>query len=263
MDDEQKPFDIVSIVILMLIAVANDALEIVFDLLAATGIGLPGEAIMKPIDFLIDGVVTSWFFMKLGFGGPSLAQLLDDVLEVFGVPGRTICVGFGIYLANHPKSKLGQIAQVATTVGGGGTGVVSEMGEAAKGVQAAEQLGESTEGAAKTVETGTGTEETSDGAKRKGGGAGTEGGGQESEERASGGGDEAEAARRKRELELELGEPETPEEEMEKTFEETPMMDYAPQEEDDDTQKPKLLDVRSPKKGPSSAPPAEENRKAA
>lgn len=127
MDEQEKPFDTVSIVILMIISLGNDAVEVFFDILAATGIGLPGEAIMEPINFMVDCIITPWFFMKCGFGGPSLAQILDDVLSLVGIPGRTICVGFGIYVANNPNSFLGKIGKTAAAIETGNeTGLASK-----------------------------------------------------------------------------------------------------------------------------------------
>ena len=133
MDEQEKVFDTTSIVMLLTISVANDAAEIFFDLLAATGIGLPGEAIMEPINFLVDCIVTPWFFIKCGFGGPTIAQLLDDFLSFVGVPGRTLSVAFGIYVANNPQSFLGRIGALAATVETGGeAALVSEGAEAAQ-----------------------------------------------------------------------------------------------------------------------------------
>lgn len=133
MDEKTKPFDTVSIVLLMLLSVGNDGLEIIFDLLAATGVGIGGEAIMEPINIAMDAIVTFWFFAKCGFGGPSIAQLLDDILEVVGIPGRTICVGFGIYLANNPNSFLGKIGGTVAAIETGGEGALAkEAGGAMK-----------------------------------------------------------------------------------------------------------------------------------
>lgn len=135
---QEKPFDAVSIVILMLLAVANDAAEIFFDLLALTGIGLAGQAIMKPIDLAMDGLVTFWFFSKVGFGGPLILQFVDDILQIFFIPGRTICVGLGIFMANNPK--LAQVTQLAVAIetgGAAGLGELAEAGEATGGAAAA------------------------------------------------------------------------------------------------------------------------------
>lgn len=111
MDERKKTFDEVSIVIMVLLALGNDGAEIFFDLLAATIVGLPGEAIMEPINLAMDGIFTFWFFAKCGFGGPSIIQLVDDLLELVGIPGRTICVVAGILIANNPK--LAAVAEMA------------------------------------------------------------------------------------------------------------------------------------------------------
>jgi len=166
MDEQEKPFDIVSIVILMMIGLANDAAEIVFDLLAATVVGLPGEAIMEPINLLVDGLITTWFFLKLGFGGPAAIQLVDDVLELFGVPGRTICIGLGIWIANHPKSAISKGVQLAATVETGGAGAASE---AAEGAEAAGNLGAAAaEGEAAAAKAGTAMEGAPSAAEKTG-----------------------------------------------------------------------------------------------
>jgi hypothetical protein len=144
MDEQEKPFDTVSIAILMIVAIANDIAEIIADLIAIPLAGVD-EIIMEPIDFLIDAIVTTWFFMKCGLGAPALAQVLDDVLESIGVPGRTICVGFGIYLANHPKSALGKIGQAVATVESGG-----ESG-AMEGLQEGETVAKEAESTAATA----------------------------------------------------------------------------------------------------------------
>lgn len=173
MDEQNKPFDTVSIVILILISLANDAAEVFFSLLAATGIGLAGEAIMEPINFCVDCIVTPWFFMKCGFGGPTMAQLLDDVLSTIGIPGRTVCVVFGIYVANNPGSFFGRVGQVVATVETGGeAGLVSEGAGALqageKAAQEAENLGSTAikaEGGAATAGAETGS--TADTARAK------------------------------------------------------------------------------------------------
>ncbi len=149
MDEQEKPFDTVSIVILVLISLANDAAEVFFDILAATVVGLPGEAIMEPINFLVDCIVTPWFFIKCGFGGPSLAQILDDLLSLVGIPGRTICVVFGIYVANNPNSFFGRIGQTAAAIETGGeAGALSKEAGTLEAGEKAAQEAKSVEGTA-------------------------------------------------------------------------------------------------------------------
>lgn len=153
MDDKEMPFSTVDIVFLVIIGLVNDGLEIFFDLLAASVVGLPGEAIMEPIDFVFDCIVTAWFFMKCGFGGPALAQILDDILEIFGVPGRTICIGVGVYVANHPGSFLATAGQVAATIGTGGEAAIAEeAGSLAMAAKTAEEAGAAAGTAMKTEE---------------------------------------------------------------------------------------------------------------
>jgi len=121
MDEQEKPFDTISIIVLLSLAVANDGAEIFFDVLASTMVGLPGESIMKPIDFAMDGIFTFWFFSKCGFGGPAIIQVADDLLELVGIPGRFICVAASIFMANHPKlAAVAEMAGAAALTGGRG-----------------------------------------------------------------------------------------------------------------------------------------------
>jgi hypothetical protein len=130
MSEQEKPFGVVSIVFLLMIGVANDLMEIMFDLFAATVVGLSGQAIMEPINVLVDGIVTTWFVVALrSFGGVTILQLVDDVAELFGVPGRTLCIGLGIWIANHPQSKVGQLAKWATTAENLELGSAEELGQ--------------------------------------------------------------------------------------------------------------------------------------
>ena len=208
MDEQEKPFDTVSIVILMILAVANDIAEIISDLFAATIVGIVGEAIMEPVDFAVDGIVTFWFFMKCGFGGPAMAQILDDVLESIGIPGRTICVGFGIYIANHPNSSIGKIGQTAAALETGG-----ESGALSEGLQEGEAAAKEAESA---VETAAKTE--------KGATAEMEAGQATEKSGEPGGGEAKKEKEQEEEKKMEPEEEKEPEEvAKEKLFEETPM----------------------------------------
>jgi hypothetical protein len=152
MDEKQKPFDAVSIVIMVLLALGNDGAEVFFDLLAATVVGLPGEAIMEPIDLAMDGIFTFWFFAKCGFGGPSIIQIVDDILELVGVPGRTICVVLGILLANNSKlAPIVEMAGAALLTGPAGAAAVEAGGAAEVGAAAAAATGEAAVAAETTV----------------------------------------------------------------------------------------------------------------
>jgi hypothetical protein len=154
MDEQKKTFDTVSIVVLLILALMNDGMEVFFDILAMTGVGITGEAIMEPFNFIMDGVVTVWFAIKCGIGGaPTIMQYIDDLCEVAGIPGRTICVGAGILVANNPKlaavTKVAEVAGIAALTGG--TGAV-----AAEGATAAEAGAVTAEaGAAATAAEGT------------------------------------------------------------------------------------------------------------
>lgn len=119
MDEQEKPFDVVSIVLLLFIGVLNDAAEVISDLFAAVIVGLPFEVIMEIIDFLVDGIVLFWFFMKVGFGAPALIMGAGSLAESFGVPARTLTIFFAIRSANHPESVVGKATKAAEAIEGG------------------------------------------------------------------------------------------------------------------------------------------------
>ena len=193
MDEKEKTFDTVSIVVLLILALMNDGLEIFFDILAMTGVGITGEAIMEPINFIMDGVVTVWFAIKCGIGGaPSIMQYIDDILEPAGIPGRTICVGAGIVVANNPKlaavTKVAEVAGVAALTGGAGA-VAAEGATAAEAGAVTAEAGAAataTEGAAirgeAATETGASTEGGAHGESGEAGGAKEVSSGKEGEE---------------------------------------------------------------------------------
>jgi hypothetical protein len=118
MDDEEKVFPIEFVVILIAIALGNDIAEIFFDLLDFTGVGVAGEGIMEPINLLLDLFFTGVFVWKAGFAGPTITQYIDDLLEPLLIPGRTISVGVGIWMANHPKSIVSKVANDAAQLEG-------------------------------------------------------------------------------------------------------------------------------------------------
>jgi hypothetical protein len=151
MDEGEKPFPIEFIVILLIIAVANDVAEIFFDLLDFTGVGVAGEAIMVPIDLVLDFFFTGIFVWKVGFGGGTITQYIDDLLEPFLIPGRTISVGLGMWIANHPNSTVGKAANTAASLESGNVGGIE--GEAEGAVNAERKIeGENMERAPKTTE---------------------------------------------------------------------------------------------------------------
>jgi hypothetical protein len=244
MDDKDKPFDIVSIVILVMIGLANDAAEIVFDLLAATVAGLPGEAIMKPIDFIVDFILAGWFFFKLGFGGPFIIQAIGDLLEPVGLPTRTITVVWAIWTANHPKSIISKTTTAVATVEGGG----AAGGEAAEGAEMAGEIGAGAEeaGVAEAGEEVGASEETSVKEKME----------TEEEGGAEGPREEREKSEREKEIEEEL----TPEEEKNPLEVESRKLNEGPDEDlrDDETDEDDL--PSSPKKPAASERSARNSR---
>jgi hypothetical protein len=131
-EEQEKPFPIEYFVILLLVAIANDVAEIIFDLLDFTGIGIAGEAIMEPANFILDIFFTGVFFWKVGFGGSTITQYFGDLLEPLLIPGRTISVWIGMYTANNPGSFLGKyFAQAASIESGNIEGAVDEAKGAA------------------------------------------------------------------------------------------------------------------------------------
>jgi hypothetical protein len=135
MDEEiEKPFPIEFIVILLLVAIANDVAEIFFDILDFTGVGLAGEAIMEPANFVLDLFFTGIFWWKVGPGGGTITQYIGDLLEPLLIPGRTISVGLGMWIANHPNSAIGKVATTATSIESGNIeGVAGETERVAAG----------------------------------------------------------------------------------------------------------------------------------
>jgi len=118
-EEEEKPFDVVIIVMLLIIAIANDIAEVFFDLLDFTGVGIAGEAIMEPANLLLDFFFTGVFVWKVGWGGGTVTQYIGDILEPFLIPGRTLSVIAGIWVANHPDSIVGKVATDAAALEGG------------------------------------------------------------------------------------------------------------------------------------------------
>jgi hypothetical protein len=114
MDAQEKPFDTVSIVILVLLGLINDSVEIFCDLLTAVVVGIPSQVIMQPVNFLVTCIVVPWFFVKTGSftSVSSLATIITAPLGQFGIPCRTIVLVTGIYVANHPKSIISEASNV-------------------------------------------------------------------------------------------------------------------------------------------------------
>lgn len=137
MDEEiEKPFPIEFIIILLFIAVANDIAEIFFDLLDFTGVGVAGEAIMEPINFVLDFFFTAIFWWKVGLGGGTITQYIGDILEPTFIPGRTISVALGMWVANNPNSAIGKVANTAASLeSGNAEGALGEAESAAGSVE--------------------------------------------------------------------------------------------------------------------------------
>jgi len=134
---QEKPFDLTSIVVLLILAITNDALIVFADI--AFFIPIIGQIsflVMMAASFVIWGIIFLWFTMKLGFAGPiGLLQIGGGLLAEIGIPARTATVLTGIFMANNPKAaKLGKLAGEAALVaatGGAGAGVVAAEGAAA------------------------------------------------------------------------------------------------------------------------------------
>lgn len=143
MNDEQtKPFNVVWVVLLLIIAAMNDLGTLFFTLLSMTGVGITGEAIMVPLNTLLGAFFSAIFFIKMGFGGGSLLALGGSIAE-FIIPSRLLTVGGALLMANNPKlKKIGELAAAAETGG------ASEAAKAGKLAETAQK----TEGAVERVE---------------------------------------------------------------------------------------------------------------
>ena len=123
MDEEtEKPFPIEFIIILLIVAIVNDVAEIFFDLLDFTGVGIAGEAIMEPANVALDFFFTGIFWWKVGPGGGTITQYIGDILEPLLIPGRTISVGLGMWISNHPNSIVSKAATAAVSAESGNVG---------------------------------------------------------------------------------------------------------------------------------------------
>jgi len=136
--EEEKKFDLVEIVLLIIIALFNDLLLVGADLSVA--IPVVGQVLgggMELINVLIWGLILLWFIMKMGFAAEiGLIQVAGGVAEFFGVPGRTATVAIGIYMANHPK-----VAALATEVAATVVATTATAGAAATAGKAAGAAG--------------------------------------------------------------------------------------------------------------------------
>lgn len=102
-----KPFDTVSIVLLVMVAGLSDAVNAVVILIAA--VPAIGQVAYLGNMFLVSPLVWAtiqlWFIMKVGFGSHGLVNVAGGILNVIGIPGgQTGTVIVAIYLANNPKA---------------------------------------------------------------------------------------------------------------------------------------------------------------
>lgn len=146
MEEDEKKFDLVEIVLLIIISLFNDLMLVGVDL--AVAVPVVGQVLgggMELMNALIWGLILFWFIMKMGFAAEiGLIQIAGGVAEFFGIPGRTATVGIGIWLANHPKAaKVAEVvAGVVATAATAGTAAPVATGtavatETATGAEAA------------------------------------------------------------------------------------------------------------------------------
>lgn len=111
-----KPFDTVSIVLLVIIAGGSDVADAVTLLIAA--VPVIGQIAYLGNAFLISPIVWAtiqlWFIIKLrSFGVSGLLNLAGGIGNIIGIPAsQTVTVAIAIFLANNPEAK--KIAGVAT-----------------------------------------------------------------------------------------------------------------------------------------------------
>ena len=88
------------------------------------------------------GFLLFGFLQSAVLGVRLFIQLVDDILELVGIPGRTICVVAGILIANNPK--LAAIAELAgaAALTGPGAAAAEAGGAAEAGVATGEAIGE-------------------------------------------------------------------------------------------------------------------------
>jgi hypothetical protein len=141
MDEEEKPFPIEFIVILLIVAVANDIAQVFFLFLDFTGVGIAGEAIMEPADAVLGFFFTGIFVWRVGWGGGTVSQYIGSLLQMLPIPTRTISVGLGMWIANHPNSAIGKAASTAASLESGNVGGVAGEAEGIAGAAEKEAAG--------------------------------------------------------------------------------------------------------------------------
>lgn len=104
-EKSKKPFSVVDITFLLIVALMNDAFTVFAALIfLVPGIGQIVGGLAELFNVFIWAIITFWFIIRLrSFGAPVLLQTAGGVAEFFGVPGRTATVLAGIVIGNNPK----------------------------------------------------------------------------------------------------------------------------------------------------------------
>ncbi len=147
--EQEKPFDIVLIVFLMIVAVISDVSDILSDVLSLGTFGIPyvlNTFLISPISW---AVIQGTFIMKLGFVGgagsrvaaANITAALGGILNEANIPifPETITTAIGIWMANHPKAAA--VAAVAAGGAGALEAGVAEAGAAETAVAEASAAG--------------------------------------------------------------------------------------------------------------------------
>ncbi|GEM_PF-2279688 len=179
MDEQEKPFDTVSIVLLMIVAGFSDAADLATALLFP--IPIIGQVTYLGNSFLVSpitwAVIQGWFIMKTHGKKASLSSftsfipVLGGLGNIVNIPGSEfITTGFAIMMANHPKAAaLTTAVGGAVATGGAGAAAAGATEGAAGGAAAA-----GTETATAGAETRAAAGRAAAGAKEAGGTAETE-----------------------------------------------------------------------------------------
>jgi hypothetical protein len=168
MDEEEKPFPIEYFVIFLLIALANDIAQVFFILLDFTGVGIAGEAIMEPINAVLDFFFIGVFYWRTkSFGGSTTTQYIGGGAQLILIPGRIASVWGGMWLANNQDSVLGKIATTAASLESGNAAGAASKAEGvaetagSKAASAEKELQSDASGKPKTAESAEATGEGS------------------------------------------------------------------------------------------------------
>lgn len=239
MDEQEKPFDAVSIVLLMTIAGFSDAADLATVLLFP--IPVIGQVIYLGNSFLVSpitwAIIQGWFIMKTSGGRMSLGSftsfipVLGGLGNIANIPGsEMITTAIAIAMANHPKvAALAVVAGAAVATGGAGAAAAGASGGTAGAATTGAVAAETGVGAVATgaeaaagAETGAAAGRVAAGAEEAGGAVKTEATGrarglEEPGERAP----EAESVREQISDEA-LGEEKSPFEKLRELTEKTP-----------------------------------------